>query len=461
MNADTPPPQELPESATAEDQPILDPKLVLAEVLDARARGESLISEIGEQNHLAARQVAEIQQKITELDSTKSTVQNDALAVHHAAESSQQQVEEAKGIVAEANALIASLRATVAQVNERTASSSASLESIKAIAATATGAASRVEALKVQVEQSAQVAAQRSQHIEEGRQYVDSKRAEIDVLLNRAQQSASGADAQLQAARTATESVTMLHASVQALKASIEQAAKSVAELQSQSEVNAAATKHLADAAKDTDARISAYEKRLAELGELAATRLRTIESLLPGATSAGLASAFGRRRSYYKWPQRFWQGVFICGVLALLACAIKLPDVATDATLSWNRLGMALLHRLPFALPLIWLAIHAAHKAALAQRVEEDYAFKETISRSFEGYRREMAELEVNGTPDSPLGRLCSDTLSTISRHPGMIYEKHPLTKTPLNTLSESVGPIAEAAAKLPQVKISGPQAL
>lgn len=134
--------------------------------------------------------------------------------------------------------------------------------------------------------------------------------------------------------------------------------------------------------------------------------------------------------------------------VLALLGLAYEFPAMAKDAPLSWERLVASLVYRPPFALPLIWLAFHSSHRAALAQRVEEDYAFKETVSRSFEGYRREMAQLDGKVAPDSPLARLCADTSAIIARRPGLIYEKHPLTRTPLNALAESVGPIAEAAA-------------
>ena len=110
----------------------------------------------------------------------------------------------------------------------------------------------------------------------------------------------------------------------------------------------------------------------------------------------------------------------------------------------------MSLLFRLPFALPMIWLAFHSSHKAALAQRLEEDYGFKETVSRSFEGYRREMADLEGKVQPHSPLARLCSGVLGVVTDPPGRIYEKHPLNKTPLNALAESAAPIAEATAKM-----------
>ncbi|MFN7866206.1 MAG: hypothetical protein ACK5TX_02265, partial [Planctomyces sp.] len=188
------------------------------------------------------------------------------------------------------------------------------------------------------------------------------------------------------------------------------------------------------------------------DLEKMAAERLMTIESLLPSAASAGLASAFNQRRMHYTWPQRVWQGVFVCCVLALMAIAALefgfFAKASEDVT--WDKLGLSLLHRLPYALPLIWLAVHASGKAAMAQRVEEDYAFKETVSRSFEGFRREMAELEGKAAPDSALSRLCSGVLTIITSPPGRIYETLPLNQTPLKLVVDSASPIANAASKL-----------
>ena len=208
-----------------------------------------------------------------------------------------------------------------------------------------------------------------------------------------------------------------------------------------------------------TEENVKGYEARLAELEIQAAERLKTIIGLLPGATSAGLAAAFNQRRAYFKWPLRVWQGTFVVCVLALLFIAWMEFGVyaKADVLLSWDKLGLSLMHRLPFALPLIWLAFHASHKAALAQRLEEDYAFKETVSASFEGYRREMADVDTKVTPDSAVSRLCSQVLTVMTDPPGRIYEKHRLNTTPLTALADSAKVLADVASKLPPVVGTG----
>jgi hypothetical protein len=432
--------------------PLPDVKQHADAIAINRQQADLLITEIQGHNTTATTKASEIEQVRLVAEKTKTDIDAQLAAAQTAFATLNQLVEAAKVTIAELTTLSTTLQATSKQTSETAAQANASLETLRTLANTATESASRIEALKTQVELSAQVAATRSEHIEEGRVYVNKKRAEIDVILNTAHQSASGAESQHQASRTSAENLTTLYVAAQKLKADTESTAKAVGYVLEDCNEHAVTTKALADKAETTETRIAEYEARLAELEATANERLKTIESLLPGAASAGLASAFNQRRAHFKWPQRVWQGVFVLSLLALLVIAGLEFSLFSkiDGTLTWDRLGLSLLHRLPFAIPLIWLAIHSGHKAALAQRVEEDYAFKETVSRSFEGYRREMAELEGKAAPNSALTRLCAGVLGVITNPPGRIYEKHPLNNTPLSALADSAAPIATAATKV-----------
>lgn len=414
-------------------------------------KSDSLVAEIQGRTSAIIASASEVERVRQAAEEAKSNIDAQLAAVQTVVSTLNQQVEAAKTTIAELTALSSSLQAASKQSADTAAQANASLETLRTLSNAATDSASRIEALKTQVEQSAQVAQQRSEHIEDGRKYVDVKRGEIDVILNTAQQSANAAEAQHQASRASSENLTSLLVAAQKVKAGIDTSSEAVAALLTEATRNATTTKSLADKAETTERRVTEYETRLAGLEATAAERLKTIDSLLPGAASAGLASAFNQRRAHFKWPQRLWQGVFVVSLLALLAIAGLEFSLFSkmEGSLTWERLGLSLLHRLPFALPLIWLAIHAGHKAALSQRVEEDYAFKETVSRSFEGFRREMAELEGKAAPNSALTRLCAGVLGIITNPPGRIYEKHPLNHTPLTALADSAGPLANAATK------------
>lgn len=351
------------------------------------------------------------------------------------ATSCQERVDAAKATGAELTTLAAQVQDKGREATETIIRANSALEALQTIGNTVSESAARIEGLKTQVEQAAQVAAQRSQHIENGRVYVDDQRKKIDEIANAAQQSATNAEAQHQASKQSADDLAALASAGQNAKTAAENAAEGANRALSQCEGHANTTRGLATVAQDVENRIRDYEARLKELSANATERLKQIESLLPGAASAGLASAFGKRREYFRLPVRVWQVTFIVSLLVLIALAWAEFGLVTapESTLSWDRLGLMIVHRLPFMVPLIWLAFYAARKAALAQSVEEDYGFKETVSRSFEGFRKEMADLEGKAQQGSALERLCAGVLAIITNPPGRIYEKHPLVETPL----------------------------
>ncbi|MBA4028075.1 MAG: hypothetical protein C0475_02850 [Planctomyces sp.] len=171
--------------------------------------------------------------------------------------------------------------------------------------------------------------------------------------------------------------------------------------------------------------KIEQEEKKYIVLNEKVESTLKQVQALLSSATDAGLASAFDRRSKKFKTPERIWQVAFVLSLFGLVALAAwqaysyqnldQLPD--------WQQVARMLAIKVPFAAPLVWLAIHAARQASLAKRLEEDYAFKATISMSFDGYRRQMAEVGKGLAADSPLATLCTNTLREIAIPPGRIY--------------------------------------
>ena len=182
-----------------------------------------------------------------------------------------------------------------------------------------------------------------------------------------------------------------------------------------------------------TNNEIVEQTETLANLTDTASNLEKQVESLLPGATSAGLASAFAIRRKVFERPKVVWVLVLV-GALATLFLAALLdpskPDMS-DPTLA----GVAgyLLSRLPFALPIVWLALYAGRRHSQALRLEEEYAHKEVLSRSFEGYKKQIAELEEGQDCKEQTLSLIQTTLKALSLHPGRVYqgkrdEGHPL---------------------------------
>lgn len=343
------------------------------------------------------------------------------------------------------------IKARHATTLEQRAEATAVLESIKSAATGVNDALARIETIRTTAETAQGVIASKSEHIEGGRAHVDNVRIQIDAALTQVQQLSGSAEGQFQAAKAAKEQLDAIAAEGLAAKTALANDAQAAKALRASCEEHRDVCGNIASIADSSESRVKSYEEKLQDLIKQADERLKTIEALLPGATGAGLASAFNKRKSNFKWPQIVWQLAFVAcigGLLAVAAWALKLFETGGPPH-TLDSLWLSLLFRLPLAIPLIWLAIHASHRAALLQRVEEDYAFKETVSSSFEGFRREMADLATKSSPDSPLSNLCNNVLAVITRRPGLIYEKHPLTKTPTDSIVEIAGPLAEAATK------------
>jgi chemotaxis regulatin CheY-phosphate phosphatase CheZ len=131
-----------------------------------------------------------------------------------------------------------------------------------------------------------------------------------------------------------------------------------------QCESDAQETTSLAERSKTIDEALNQYEIQLNELIERARNDRKTIQDLLPGATSAGLASAFAARVSQLRWSKWAWSAGFVVSVIAIFYYAkeivvLQIAKVASAAVPIWPQI----LERLPVLLPLIWLAWFCARQ--------------------------------------------------------------------------------------------------
>lgn len=199
------------------------------------------------------------------------------------------------------------------------------------------------------------------------------------------------------------------------------------------------------------------FEARLEKLA-LDTERLRkSVESLLPGAASASLASSFNAQKLRFARPQRQWLWIFIGCIGGLVAVALPsflaalgIPIAGHSAESPTSDIWRSLLLRMPIVIPFVWLAIYAGRNYMLSLRLEEEYAYKEAVSTAFEGYKREMTDIAV-GEPanPTPLIKLCTNILAAIAERPGRIYEGKPRDITILNETRGAAQELNELARK------------
>lgn len=128
------------------------------------------------------------------------------------------------------------------------------------------------------------------------------------------------------------------------------------------------------------------------------------IESLLPGATSAGLASAYHDLSVSFVKPIIIYTRLFFLSIVVLLGLALyftnqnailtDVPTATSDITI-FKDIGIFLLQRLPIVLPVIWLAIFASKRRSEAERLKQEYAHKEALAKSYQSFKLQIEELD------------------------------------------------------------------
>lgn len=224
---------------------------------------------------------------------------------------------------------------------------------------------------------------------------------------------------------------------IETLKQSAEETTSDMHDLNTIANTAYQAIRQLSEQSSEISKTISTQESKLEDLSNNAEELKQTIEDLLPGAASAGLASAFKDRKDSFIWPKRIWGATFVVSVLGLLAVAYLDPVSFEKATIDANSIFQYFLIRLPFAIPIVWLAIYAGRRHSQALRLEEDYAHKEALSKSFEGYKTQLIDIEEGSEDKEATLNLIERTLEALSLHPGRIYQGRHEDISPAHSLA------------------------
>lgn len=152
---------------------------------------------------------------------------------------------------------------------------------------------------------------------------------------------------------------------------------------------------------------------RLRELGNVEShqkTRYEAlntqIESLLPGATSAGLASAYREMKDSFDRPIENASKVFYwsIGVLIVGSVLLCLDKVSWSNGLlvewvhltDWQSVLRSIAYKLPFYGPAVWLAYYASKRRSEYQRLKQEYAHKEALAKSYENFKNQVEKLDA-----------------------------------------------------------------
>lgn len=182
------------------------------------------------------------------------------------------------------------------------------------------------------------------------------------------------------------------------------------------------------------------------------------IESLLPGANSAGLASAYGNLANKFVRPIETYTRVFYISLALLLLIALltstESVGVYPEAFIKfinpgdWDVALRALLNKLPFVAPLVWLAMFSSARRSQYERLQQEYSHKEALARSYESYKKELVDLDDDS--QELLKALIGKAIETIAHNAsttldGKHTEPSPVTKVFENLRKEDFEKIIE----------------
>lgn len=164
-------------------------------------------------------------------------------------------------------------------------------------------------------------------------------------------------------------------------------------------------------------------DDRLRRSTEDAKSVLERCETAYSAATSVGLAAAFSERSGVLSKSMWIWVAGLVVALVAgsyfgsaqlhALSELSKLSDVTTSVVILNLMLSL-----LSVGAP-VWFGWLATKQIGQRFRLSEDYAFKASISRAYEGFRREAARVDENME-----ARLLASALTRLDEQPLRLVE-------------------------------------
>lgn len=148
---------------------------------------------------------------------------------------------------------------------------------------------------------------------------------------------------------------------------------------------------------------------------------IEEIEGLLPGATSAGLATAYQEMKESYDNPivnsTRMFYGSLALIVIVSLVTSVESLTLDGIIFVKFDKpfeFFNSLLYKLPVFVPSFWLALHASKRRSQMQRLQQEYAHKEALAKSYNSFKKQIMDLgEQDGALQKKLIERAVDAVS------------------------------------------------
>lgn len=176
------------------------------------------------------------------------------------------------------------------------------------------------------------------------------------------------------------------------------------------------------------------------------------IENLLKDATNASLASSYEKSKESYTKAIYGWNTTFILSMLGIIGIAVWGFFEITDKLNEPLAILGAISVRLPFYIPLAWLAIFSTQRRNESKRLQEEYKHKETLARSFLGYKKQIDEIQNDLSQDDIdlAKKLMTNLVKMTNENPNKALDKTKKENMPMIEFFEKLAKSPEETRNL-----------
>ncbi|WP_395004853.1 hypothetical protein [Undibacterium sp.] len=175
--------------------------------------------------------------------------------------------------------------------------------------------------------------------------------------------------------------------------------------------------------------------------------QFKEIEGLLPGATSAGLSQAFLDMKISFNDPIKNFTRMFYdsLALIIVIAFIAMIDTVGTNGIkfIHYDSIGefaSTLGWKLPVIGAAIWLAAFASKRRSEAQRLQQEYAHKEALAKSYHGFKTQIESLRQED--QAMLRTLMTKAIESLAENASKTLDGNHGDRTPLQELVDTVVP-------------------
>lgn len=172
---------------------------------------------------------------------------------------------------------------------------------------------------------------------------------------------------------------------------------------------------------------------------------IKEIDGLIHGATSANLATAYKEMKESFTWPIRLSSAAFYVSIgLILISAFYSVFKISHDPSFEislipvgeWDSLLKDFVHRLPLYIPIVWLALYSTRRRSEYQRLQQEYAHKEAVARSYMSYKEQIEKLD--GQDKVLMAKLIDSAINAVAHNASETLDGKHGEKMPIQEVVE-----------------------